>query len=120
MSVFDDVTFIWQGEEFTVPSDKVMGLIATVEQHVKAHELSVEDYKTVGEGRLSMAYSAALRYAGAKVTAEEVYLACFDPASARMRVDILTGLMLMFVPPALYRPKEKASKKKPTTKTSGK
>ena len=120
MSVFDDVTFIWKGEEYIVPSDKVMGLIATVEQHVKAHELSAEDYRSVGEGRLSMAYSAALVYAGAKVNAEDVYLACFDPESAKMRVDILTGLMLMFVPPSLYRPKESASKKKQSPKTSGK
>ena len=116
MAVFEDVTFIWKGEEFKVPSERVMGLIATVEEHVKAHELSAQDYRAVGEGRLSMAYAAALQYAGAKVKADDVYLACFDPESARMRVDILTGLMLMFVPPSIYKPKESKAKKK-TVKT---
>lgn len=110
MSIFEDVTLIWADNEYTVPSDKVMGLIATVERHVKAHELDLSNEERVGDGRLSMAYAAALNYAGAKVTPDEVYLACFDPKSARMRVDIITGLMLMFVPPALYRPKESTKK----------
>ena len=75
MSIFQDVTLGFTGEEYTIPHNKVMKLIAIVEDVVSLQDL------TNGKGpkmnKLAEAYAVALNYAGAKVEVEEVYASLF-------------------------------------------
>lgn len=75
MSIFEDITLGWDDKKYVIPSDRVMGAIARVEEHVTMRELA--EYASSPSGsrfaRVSMAYASLLRYAGAQVTDEEVY-----------------------------------------------
>lgn len=108
MRRFQPIILEHEGEEYTVEPNRVMGLIDTVEEHITLGEI-VEDQsrrKTIRFGKLSQAYASALRYAGAKVTDEEVYLSLMpqsgpggaDAMKARS-VEIVTALLQLMVPP---------------------
>lgn len=79
MQGFEDVTFGWKGESFTVPANKMLMLVCKIEDALSGD--AGQQALTVlmrPEGpphaRLARAYGAALRYAGASVTDDEVYL----------------------------------------------
>ena len=71
MSLFEPVTLTWKGQEYVVKPDQVMYLIAIVEDKITLRQLSSGD---VPFSRTAQAFGAALRYAGAKVNDDEVYL----------------------------------------------
>ena len=79
MHGFDDVTLGWKGDEFIVPANKMLMLVCKIEDALAGD--SGEQALTVlmrrqgpPQARLAQAYGAALRYAGAHVTDDEVYL----------------------------------------------
>lgn len=93
MQGFEPVTLSWKGESFTVPADKQMMLIAEIEEALAGPKgeapLAVLFRKTgVPPTRLANALAAALRYAGAKVTPEEVYLSVQEDIANSTRDQI--------------------------------
>lgn len=106
MRIFEDIKIEWDGDEYVVPSNRVMGAIARVEEFVTLKELSEFSQKPEGAkyAKLSQAYATLLRYAGAKVEDEEVYEAMFPKNSAdedfRARLyAALGGLLKTMLPP---------------------
>lgn len=83
MRGFEDVTLGWLGEEYTVPADQQLMLIAKLEDALSdegGHSAIAALMQPGGPStaRLARAYGAALRYAGAKVTDNEIYLRIED------------------------------------------
>lgn len=100
MAVFEDVTLTWKGDEYTVPSSRVMGLIATIEDHISIAQL----YRDGGPQltRLAFAYAAALTYAGCRVSSEDVYASCFQDGQ-RIIPELVAGLLSMMIPPSVLQ-----------------
>lgn len=101
MQIFDDITFGWDGREYKIPSNRVLGAIARIEEIMTFQELVIYQARgTLPLVKLSQAYGSALRYAGAIVTDEQVYYGMFsgsDDKNSRM-VTALTTLLMMMVP----------------------
>lgn len=79
MHGFDDVTLGWKGDEFVVPANRMLMLVCKIEDALAGD--SGEQALTVlmrrqgpPHARLAMAYGAALRFAGADVTDNDVYM----------------------------------------------
>jgi len=110
MGRFQPLHFEHGGVEYTVEPNRVMGLIDTVEEHITLGEIVQDQSKrqTLRFGKLSQAYAAALRYAGAKVTDEEIYVSLLpqgntaaDAAAMQKRsVEIVSALLQLMIPPA--------------------
>lgn len=101
MSIFEEVGLTWKGQEYTVPADKVMGLIEVIEDSITLEELSSEKVYRV---KLSKAYYSALRYSGcADASMEEVYSALFNPESGVHVVDAVNAILVMMIPPERLR-----------------
>lgn len=102
MSLFQSVTLIWRGTEYKVPADQVMMLIAKVEDILTLPELMNPKGRPLA--KISMAYGAALRHAGAKATDEEIYSAMFTAGEqASAATDAVNGLLMMMVPPSAVK-----------------
>lgn len=114
MSIFQDVRLSWKGTDYTIKSDRVMGAIAVIEDHVTID-------KVLG-GRpafaeMSGAYAALLCYAGAKVKGEEVYESFFSDGAAESAAAVITALQVLMIPPGLIEKEQaKPSPKKPKAK----
>lgn len=102
MGIFEDIRLNWQGVDYVVPSNKVMGAIARIEDVITLTEIyEASQHRSVKFSRVASAYAAVLRYAGATVTDEEVYAGMFAGQSAAAAVrDALTGLLGMMIPPS--------------------
>ena len=102
MSVFQDITLGFDGKEYTVPSNKVMMLIAKVEDVVSLGDL------TTGTGpklsRLAEGYCVCLNYAGADVKTEQVYETLFGNGGRKNVEEAITNLMTLMLPPSSYQP----------------
>lgn len=99
MSVFEPVSLTWKGEEYKVESDKVMMLIAKIEDIITLSE--VYNYAQKGAApvaKIAMAYGAALRYAGARVRDDEVYKGLFAKGDDSIPAA-LNALLTMMIPP---------------------
>lgn len=115
MGIFSEVGLTWRGEEYTVPSDKVMGLIEVVEDVITIEELTSS--RGVKRAAISKAFAVALRYAGCKgVAQQEVYTTLFDADKSADIQNIITSLLMMMIPPEHLQeqqpPKPKARAKK--------
>lgn len=112
MRGFEDVTLTWQGQDFTVPANRVFELVRRVEmtimdgKHTAAFVLLLNN--AVPQSVLAMAYAEALRFAGADVTAEEVYLTImngFASNAAQAAIDVqqsIVGLLCIIAPPMAH------------------
>jgi len=114
MSLFEPVTLTWKGADYTVEADRVMMLIA-----------KIEDVITLGEvasgkppfAKIAFAYAEALNYAGATVNSEEVYISLFGDKGMGMTTAVANLLSMMMPPEALRqaepekKPKKSRSKK---------
>lgn len=112
MRGFEDVTLSWQGRDFVVPANRVFELVRRVETTIMdgkptaAFVLLLNN--AVPQSVLAMAYSEALRFAGADVTAEEVYLTVMNgfatnAADAAISVQqAIIGLLCIIAPPMAY------------------
>ena len=111
MSVFRDVTLGFEGKEYTIPSNKIMMLIAKVEDVVSLGDL------TTGMGpklsRLAEAYCVCLKYAGADVKIEEVYETLFGDGGRKNVEGAITNLMTLMLPPSSYQPDTEKTGKPP-------
>jgi len=101
MSIFDDVVLEWAGKEYTVPEDRVMRLIAKIEDVVTLHEIhQYAERGTAPLGKMSMAYATALNVAGCRVSDAEVYKRVMSSGTEGAAAqEILMGLLQMMVPP---------------------
>lgn len=112
MSLFKPVTLTWRGEEYTVPADQIMQMIAKVEDILTLPELMNPKGRPLA--KISMAYGAALRHAGAKASDEEIYSAMFTAGEqAGAAAAAVQGLLMMMVPPSAVESKQPEKKAKP-------
>jgi hypothetical protein len=106
MSIFEEVSLKWGEEEYKIEPTRVMGAIAKVEEVITLKELL--EYFHKGDApmvKLSMAFGSVLRYAGARVTDEEVYAGMFQDGLQDSIVASIYNLLFMMVPPsALNKP----------------
>lgn len=102
MSIFERVTLGWRGEDYIVEPDRVMMMLAEIEQIITFAELAANPKKPPLV-RISMAYGAALRFAGAKVQDEEIYSAMFKGDNAAETQEVIGTLMAMMIPPEHLR-----------------
>lgn len=107
MAVFEDVTLEWGGRKYTIVSDRVMGAIGRIERHLTLKEIheAVARRGTVPQATVSEAYAAVLQYAGATVTADEIYQSFFLKDSTATMPAALNGLLVLMIPPAHLVPK---------------
>lgn len=108
MRRFQTITLTHNDQDLVIEPNRVMGLIDVVEEHVTLGEIVTDQSKrgTIRFGKLSQAYAAALRYGGAKVTDEEVYISLMpsgDHGALTMQqraTEIVSALLQLMVPPA--------------------
>lgn len=100
MGIFQEVGLTWDGQEYVVPSEKVMGLVATIEDIVTLEELVSNGVK---RAKLASAFCAALRYAGCRVDEEEVYASLFGDTGVTTRATIDAILSIMIPPESVQK-----------------
>jgi hypothetical protein len=100
MGVFSDIELVWAGNVHTIRSHKVMGAIARIEDIITMPELrAFAGRGTAPVAKLCSAYATVLRYAGARVTDEEVYEVAFSGEQEQEAViHGVLNLMKMMVP----------------------
>jgi len=100
MGAFDDITLEWHGKEFTIPANRVLKAIACVEDVLTLNELAMySERKAIPFAKIASAYGAVLRYAGARVTDDEVYSGMLQSEDKGVTVTTaLGGLMAMMMP----------------------
>lgn len=124
---FEPVTLSWKGAEYTVPADGQLLLIAKIEDALTGGRGGQAITVLMASGgpsyvRLSQAYGAALRHAGADVTDEEIYLSIMsDMAEAKADVaakvqGAIMGLLAIIAPPVALAISQGSDKKKPSKK----
>lgn len=116
MSIFNPVVVSFRGNDYSVPANGVLGLIAAVEDEITISEL----YSNPKNTAVAKAYAAAIRYAGGSATVSEVYEELFNMKGKDNIRAVIQSLILMMVPPKhLQEPSEgveevkKPAKKKP-------
>lgn len=99
MNAFEAVSITWKGAEYVVPPDRVLALIAAVEDVITLPELAA-----MGEARrpkvakIAAGYGAWLRFAGCRVTDAEVFSSIYStavtPASAMEHIAALMSVLM--------------------------
>lgn len=100
MSVFQDVTFEFKGQQYKVEATNMMRLLAIL--YDKVHPTDVLTEKP-NLAKLSDAFAACINYAGGNVTDEEVYSAMFKQDDQTNQAHIVGTLLLLIVPPSEYQ-----------------
>ncbi|TCP43932.1 hypothetical protein [Rhodovulum marinum] len=125
MKGFEPVTLKWRGESFRVEAEDQLRLIAEIEDALADKSGTPAVLVLMRKGgpsyaRLSRAYGAALRYAGADVSDDEIYLSLTetiaegDLALALQVQSAILGLLAIIAPPVHRRimaPAEEAPEK---------
>lgn len=76
-NAFPPVTVEFSGKQYTIESNRVWGLIGAIEEHITYVRLANLMLKNeVPRVKICEAMAAVLRYAGARVSAEDVSRAC--------------------------------------------
>lgn len=115
MGVFNEIGLSWNGEEYTVAPDRVMGLIEVIEDVITLEELTTKLQRM----KIAKAYFAALRYAGCRdVTVDQIYVNLFDPEKQNEVGPMVSAILMMMIPPEHL--KASATPKKPAAKASAK
>lgn len=89
--VFDPIEITWEGKTLKIPADKVLGAVNKVEEVVtltkliKMAEVGAGDGTGISVSLLSKAYGSVLRYAGADVTDDHVYVTLLG--AGRMSIE---------------------------------
>jgi hypothetical protein len=103
MGAFDEINIGWAGKTYTIPARKALGAIAQIEEVVTFGELL--RHAQAGQmplAKISRGYAAVLRYAGADVTDDDVYLGMFaEVGNQEMAFVAMQGLMEMMIPPSV-------------------
>lgn len=113
--VFSDIELEWGGNVFTIESNRVMGALARIEQHITLGELQAFSQKgTAPIAKLCMAFADALRYAGARVTDDEVYAQAFEGEEQQQAIMVAIMQLLQMMLPASARVRLEAEMDKDT------
>jgi len=87
MHGFDDVTLTWRGQSHTVPAKSQLMMIAKIEAALAPDGGQAVNVLFRNGGpqhtRLAQAFGAALRYAGADVSDDDVYLSIHEDIANR-------------------------------------
>jgi hypothetical protein len=104
--VFDDISLDWKGKTYVIPADRVLGAVARIEQHITLHEIfQYAERGAAPMGILAQAYGSVLRYAGARISNDEVYDGMFEDGQSMAAVsDSLNGLLNMMLPKSQKEP----------------
>ena len=101
MQGFEDVTLTWREQSYTVPADRQLMLIAKLESALAPETGQAIDvlFRKGGPPHtvLAQAFGAALRYAGASVTDDEVYLSIHQDIAAKSRKQVAYTLQTMIL-----------------------
>lgn len=101
-NIFTPIELDWNGKTITVRPHKVMGLISAIEDVITFPELQAYAVRGAAPvGKLSMAYARVLRYAGVRVTDEEVYAKSFSGSEEEQEAmgRAIQNLLFMMMPP---------------------
>ena len=107
MSLFQEVALTWDGKEFVVPSDKVMGLIEAIEDVITIEELA--NQAGVKRVKVARAFTAAVRYAAScadkrvDITEEAVLKTLFGGDAMEATTRVVYALLSMMIPPEHLR-----------------
>lgn len=101
-NAFDDVVFDWHGKEYRIPANRMLGAIARVEDVITMGQLGQHTQRgTPPVSKVAQAYGAVLRYAGVRVTDDEVYCGMFANGDLNNAVtDAVNSLFHIMMPPA--------------------
>ncbi|MGB1215396.1 MAG: hypothetical protein ACPG4X_18650 [Pikeienuella sp.] len=129
MGVFPEVNIPWDGEDYTIPANNQLAIIAEVEEILMTSPsgevndpifLLLND--RVPRSKMAAAYGATLRHAGAEVSDDEIYLAMVEDISGKatgvnsVAWSVVMGLLALMAPPVyqdIVATKADAPKKKP-------
>lgn len=100
MSRFDDIKLGWNGRDYKIPANRVLGAIMRIEDITTLQELALcARREQVPLGKVASAYGAVLRYAGADVEDDDVYAGMFSDAGTQLSaVQAVVGLLNMMIP----------------------
>src|SRR5687767_11965225 len=101
-NAFDNVVFNWRDKEYRIPANRMLGAIARIEEVITMGNLGLQvERGTPPVAKVAQAYAAVLRYAGARVTDDDVYCGMFAETNPKQAVaaaiNTLFGIM---VPPS--------------------
>lgn len=102
MAMFDDIVLEWEGREYRLPANRMLGAIASIEEVITLPEL-VQSSERGGPplNKIAKAFGAVLRYAGARVSDDEVYLGMFsNPQAAFSANHAVMALLQILLPPS--------------------
>ena len=101
MHGFDDVTLSWRGRDYTVPANRQLMLIAKLEDALAPDggQAIATPFRPGGPKHttLAQAFGAALRYAGAQVTDDEVYLSIHEDIAAKSEQAVAITIQSMIL-----------------------
>lgn len=128
MKGFEPVTLSWGGQAFTVPAERQLQLIAQIEDALSGatgEQAVAVLMRPNGPpySRLAAAFGGALRYAGAQVTDDEIYMSIVEALAEQngdvmldVRNAVLALLAIIAPPVALSLAAPASAKKKKTAK----
>ncbi|MBD3803559.1 MAG: hypothetical protein IE919_10015 [Thioclava sp.] len=110
MKGFEPVTLSWGGKSYTVPADRQLMLIAEIEDALSDGTGTPAVLVLMRKGgpsyaRLAGALGAALRYAGAEVSDQEIYLSVVgdigrgDVRGVIAQQNAILGILSIIAPP---------------------
>lgn len=102
MHGFDDVTLSWADKSYTVPANQQLMLIAKIEDALAGDtgEQAIALLMRKNgppHSRMAAAFGAALRYAGAGVTDEDVYLSIHQDIASGSKMQVATKVNMMIL-----------------------
>lgn len=101
---FQDFQLSWRGRSYTIPANKMMQVIARIEDHITLGELAKfqQDKGTLPFAKLSNAFAEVINFAGGQVDAQDVYSGlCGGGAEDEQKIvgTAVSALLLMMTPP---------------------
>ena len=96
MQGFEDVTLTYKGVDYVIPANRVLMAVADVEDAVRGTGQRAALQILLQSGgpplpRLAMGYAAALKAAGANVSADEIYLAMQEALAQGDAAEVMNG-----------------------------
>lgn len=99
--MFSTIKLEWGGEPYSIPANRVLMAVAEVEEVFTLDELQRFSKRgTAPVAKLSRAYGALLRFAGAAVSDEDVYAGMFVNDQGQMAAAATSSLLALMLPPA--------------------
>jgi hypothetical protein len=117
MRAFQDYEIGWRGRSYLIPSDRLLPVIAAIEEVITLQDLLVNAFiDRMPAAKVSLAYAVILRAAGVKgadgktpINERDVYVGMFDGEGMLEKTALaVQGLIGLMVPP-VEMPKEPAA-----------